>query len=51
MRTYDWWKKQKRRVQKKYTLFLGRYYSPKEVAEIIKRRKKKNEPKKETVTA
>lgn len=30
MRTYTWWKGKKRRVQKKYTLFLGRYLSPKE---------------------
>ena len=41
MRTYDWWKKQKRRVQKKYTLFLGRYYSPKETAKIVKWIKKR----------
>lgn len=33
MRTYQWWRKQKRRVQKKYTLFLGRYLSPKEKRE------------------
>ena len=36
MRTYAWWKKQKRRVQKKYTLFLGRYYSPKETEQFAK---------------
>ena len=27
----EWYRKQKRRIQKKYTLFLGRYLSPKEV--------------------
>lgn len=44
MRTYEWWKKQKRRVQKKYTLFLGNYLSPKEVSALAKRlRGKKNE--------
>lgn len=31
MRTYRWWLSQKLRVRKKYTLFLGRYLSPKEV--------------------
>ena len=31
MRTYLWWLSKKRRVQKKYTLLLGRYLSPKEV--------------------
>lgn len=31
MRTYNWWLGQKKRVRKKYTLFLGRYMSPKEV--------------------
>lgn len=30
MKSYQWWKKQKKRVQKKYTL-LGRYLSPKEL--------------------
>lgn len=30
-RSYRWWLSQKRRVQKKYTLFFGRYLSPKEV--------------------
>ena len=39
MKTYNWWKKQKRRVQKKYTLFLGYYYSPKEIKNIAKRLK------------
>lgn len=31
MKSYQWWKKQKKRVQKKYTLLLGRYLSPKEL--------------------
>lgn len=30
MRSYTWWRKQKRRVQKKYTLFLGAYLTPRE---------------------
>jgi len=30
MKSYTWWKQQKRRVQKKYTLFLGMYFSPKD---------------------
>jgi hypothetical protein len=36
MKSYQWWLKQKRRVQKKYNLFCGRYYSPKEVREWYK---------------
>ena len=36
MRTYTWWKSKKRRTQKKYTLFLHRYLSPKEVKEGYK---------------
>lgn len=45
MRSYTWWKKQKRRVQKKYTLFLGQYLSPKELKELYKtwQKGKKNE--------
>lgn len=35
MRSYQWWKKQKKRVQKKYTLWLGRYMSPKENRELF----------------
>lgn len=31
MRNYEWWKKQKRRVQKKYTLLCSIYLSPKEL--------------------
>ena len=31
MRDYTWWLGRKHRVRKKYTLFLGRYMSPKEV--------------------
>lgn len=31
MKSYTWWLKQKRRVQKKYTLFLWFYLSPKEL--------------------
>ena len=30
MKSFEWWLKQKRRVQKKYVLFLSKYYSPKE---------------------
>ena len=37
MRTYQWWLGQKRRVQKKYTLLLGRYLSPKEAKEWLRR--------------
>lgn len=37
MRSYQWWKKQKKRVQKKYTLWLGRYLSPKELRELFNR--------------
>lgn len=39
MRTYSWWKSQRKRVQKKYKLCLGRYLSPKEVKELYKRYK------------
>ena len=38
MRSYQWWRKQKQRVKKKYTLLLGRYYSPKEIREWLKNR-------------
>lgn len=31
MRNYNWWLGRKHRTQKKYTLFLGRYMSPKEL--------------------
>lgn len=55
MKSYTWWLKQKRRVQKKYTLLCGRYLSPKELKEwykawcqakkayLQKEKKKKNE--------
>ena len=33
MKSYQWWRKQKKRVQKKYTLLLGRYLTPKELRE------------------
>lgn len=36
MRDYKWWKRQKRRVQKKYTLLLGRYLTPKELKKWYK---------------
>lgn len=36
MKSYEWWLKQKRRVQKKYNLCLGRYYSPKETEQFAK---------------
>ena len=51
MKSYTWWKQQKRRVQKKYTLFLGQYYSPKETKALERkliRSKKHVEGKKET---
>ena len=35
-RTYNWWRSQKPRVRKKYTLLLGRYLSPKELNEWYK---------------
>jgi len=31
-----WWLSQKQRVQKKYTLLLGRYLSPKELKQWYK---------------
>lgn len=31
MKSYEWWLGRKKRVRKKYTLFLGKYMSPKEV--------------------
>lgn len=40
MRPYSWWKSQKPRVRKKYTLCCGMYLSPKEVKEYFKRRQK-----------
>ena len=49
MRTYSWWLGQKRRVQKKYTLFLGWYWSRKEAKawykklREIKREKRRGE--------
>lgn len=30
MKSFEWWRKKKRRVRKKYALFGGYYYSPKE---------------------
>ena len=33
MRPYSWWRKQKRRVQKKYSLLGTWYLSPKETKE------------------
>ena len=44
MKSYTWWLGQKPRVRKKYTLFLGRYLSPKEVKQLYKdwQRGKKN---------
>lgn len=45
MRTYLWWLGQKKRVQKKYTLLLGKYLSPKEVRawykQLVERKGKK----------
>lgn len=37
MKSYEWWRRQKRRVQKKYTLLMGRYLSPKESKEWLKK--------------
>jgi hypothetical protein len=31
MKSYEWWRGRKKRVRKKYTLFLGKYISPKEL--------------------
>lgn len=31
MKSYEWWLGRKKRVRKKYTLFLGKYMSPKEL--------------------
>ena len=44
MKSYTWWLGQKPRARKKYTLFLGRYLSPKEVKQLYKdwQRGKKN---------
>lgn len=45
MKSYDWWLKQRRRVQKKYTLLAGMYLSQKELKEwhkILLKRKKNN---------
>ena len=39
MRTYSWWKRHKKRMQKKYKLYKGWYLSPKEVKEFYKRYK------------
>ena len=36
MRNYTWWLSQKPRVRKKYTLFMGRYLSPKELKVFYK---------------
>lgn len=38
MRKYYWWHKQKKRVQKKYTLCCGIYFSPKELKQWYKNR-------------
>lgn len=35
-RSYSWWLSKKRRVQKKYVLFLGDYYSPKEAKDLVR---------------
>lgn len=36
MKSYEWWKSQKRRVQKKYILLCGCYLSPKETKQFLK---------------
>lgn len=36
MKSYEWWLGRKKRVRKKYTLFLGKYMSPKEVKSLHK---------------
>ncbi len=38
MRNYQWWKSKKKRIQKKYTLLLSQYLSPKEVKDWYKKR-------------
>ena len=40
MKSFEWWIKQKRRVQKKYVLFLSKYYSPKEKRQVRNRFKR-----------
>lgn len=35
-RGYYWWRGRKKRVQKKYTLFLSGYLSPKEMKKLYK---------------
>ena len=37
-KSYQWYRSQKRRVQKKYTLLLGRYLTPKELRVYFKRK-------------
>ena len=49
MKSYQWWLKQKRRVQKKYELFCGKYYSPKEVKELIRELEKGRRERKKHV--
>ena len=41
MKRYEWWRKQKKRVRKKYELVCGMYLSPRETKNFVKRLKRK----------
>ena len=41
MKSYEWWLKQKQRIRKKYNLLCGKYLSPKETRDFVKRLKEK----------
>ena len=43
MKSYEWWLSRKKRVRKKYTLFLGKYISPKELKSWYKEWQKAKE--------
>lgn len=43
MKSYEWWRGRKKRVRKKYTLFLGKYLSPKESKSLHKKLQKAKE--------
>lgn len=40
MKTYSWWRGRKWRIKKKYFLFFGQYYSPKELKELVRKLKR-----------
>ena len=46
MKSYEWWLGRKKRVRKKYTLFLGKYLSPKESKSLHKKLQKAKEMEK-----